>query len=90
VGHANRSLRGLVAKAGEVLEPGLILLPEDGSTRESGQITRAAYHFGLDRWIALAYVRRGWDQPGTRLLAADAAGAKRAGVEVHAFPLYTP
>jgi len=89
-GHANRSLRGLITTQGTPLAPDLALYPDGDPAREVGRITRAAHHFGLDRWVALAYVRRGWDQPGTRLLAADAAGIKRAGVEIHAFPLYTP
>lgn len=71
-GHVNRTLRGLVLTEKKVLEPGAKLF-RDG--QEVGAITSCAISPRLDRAIALAYLRRGHDEPGTNLgLRADDPG----------------
>ena len=80
VGHVNRQLRGLRALDSSPLYEGMILLPtasEDTAggrpAREVGRITSAAAaagHGGAD-YIALGYVRRGWETPGTLLDAVS-------------------
>ncbi len=76
VGHVNRQLRGLRALDSSPLYEGMILLPAGGdeSAKEIGRITSAAAaagHGGAD-FIALGYVRRGWETPGTLLDAVTA------------------
>ncbi len=95
VGHVNRQLRGLRALDSSPLFEGMILLPTGGDqmAKEVGRITSAAAaagHGGAD-FIALGYVRRGWETPGTVLDAASApddpeAATPRCRVEVCTLP----
>ena len=89
VGHVNRQLRGLRALDSSPLYEGMILLPaaSDGAegqpAKEIGRITSAAAaagHGGAD-YIALGYVRRGWETPGTLLDAVSVPHAPAAGAE---------
>ena len=71
VGHVNRRLCGLRALDSSPLYPGMVLLPADASVggRDAGRITSAgpsAGHGGA-AFVALGYVRRGWETPGTLL-----------------------
>ena len=77
VGHVNRSLRGVRALDASPLYPGMTLFPasEDGAAdpggKPVGKLTSAASSSGHGgaTYLALGYVRRGWEEPGTRLLA---------------------
>ena len=77
VGHVNRALRGLRALDASPLYPGMNLfsagedgLPDPGG-KPVGRLTSAASASGHGgaTYLALGYVRRGWEEPGTRLLA---------------------
>lgn len=63
-GHVNRTLRGLRLAETKLVEPGAKLF-HDG--QEVGVITSCTISPRLDRAIALAYLRRGHDEPGTSL-----------------------
>ena len=87
VGHVNRQLRGLRALDSSPLYEGMVLLPaasggaESQPAKEVGRITSAAAaagHGGAD-FVALGYVRRGWETPGTLLDAVSVAHAPAAG-----------
>lgn len=79
-GHVNRHFRGLLV-GGEAPLPAGARLFRDGG--EVGQVTSSALspRFGP---IALAYLRRGSDEPGTKLEAEASTG--RLTVEVAALP----
>jgi folate-binding protein YgfZ len=63
-GHVNKILAGLRFDTPEVPPAGSELQAEG---RPAGQVTSAAYSPDLGAAIALGYVRRGLEQPGTRL-----------------------
>ena len=87
VGHVNRHLRGLRALDSSPLYEGMILLPiptegaaDAATAKEIGRITSAAPsagHGGAE-FIALGYVRRGWETPGTLLDAVSVAHPSEA------------
>jgi len=55
VGHVNKQLSGFVSAS--PLEPGARLQAPDG--REAGWLTSAVYSFGLEKYAALGYLKRG-------------------------------
>ncbi len=57
VGHVNRHLAGFTAPA--PLAPGMTLHPADDPGKTAGEITSAAWSFGLETWAALGYLKRG-------------------------------
>lgn len=61
-GHVNRMLRGLVFD-GDVVPPAGA--PVRGSEGEIGRVTSATWSYGLERPIALGFVRRQHAEPGT-------------------------
>jgi tRNA-modifying protein YgfZ len=67
LGHVNRQLRGLLPSAGVTLESGDQLVGTDEAGKEIGLITSVARSRALDHAIALGYVRRGFDAPGSIL-----------------------
>jgi folate-binding protein YgfZ len=67
VGHVNRHLRGFRPASGVVLGIGDKLSADEESTKEIGFITSIGQERFLDRTIALGYVRRGFDTPGSTL-----------------------
>jgi tRNA-modifying protein YgfZ len=76
-GQTNKRLCGLVSLNNGPLQPGMKLVAPSASGREAGWITSATRSQRLDKEIALGYVRRGFNNPGTTLnaLSPDAAGA---------------
>ena len=106
VGHVNRHLHGLRALDNSPLFPGMVLLPAEGSdaaasaAKPVGTITSAASSSGHGggAYLALGYVRRGSETPGTRLSAislpdpTDDSGVASAPcpVEVCALPFSQP
>lgn len=70
-GHVNRKLSGLVLNGDRVPRPGDKVV-QDG--KEMGWITSAALSPALGRPIALGYVRRECNEPGSKV-AVQAAGA---------------
>ena len=92
VGHVNRHLRGLRALDSSPLYEGMSLLPapaegvEGVTAKEIGRITSAAPsagHGGAE-FVALGYVRRGWETPGTLLDAVSVSRPAAAGTEAAA------
>jgi tRNA-modifying protein YgfZ len=63
LGHVNRHLRGLLPAGDLVLEAGDQLIGEAG--KEIGLITSVGRSRSLGRTIALGYLRRGFDAPGS-------------------------
>ena len=65
LGHVNKKLAGVRFDAKQIPEATTTLLAADES--EVGRVTSAAWSPRLDAPLALAYVRRGHGNPGTRL-----------------------
>ena len=68
-GQTNKRLCGLVSLA--PLEPGARLMDEADPAKDAGWVTSAAHSDRLGKEIALGYVKRGWNNVGTRLRAGD-------------------
>jgi folate-binding protein YgfZ len=81
-GHVNRSLVGVKIAADQAVPRGTRLF-RDGA--EVGQVTSSILSPRLGSALALAYVRRGSQEPGTALEAEIGAGRQQA--EVVALPL---
>ncbi len=67
LGHVNRHLRGLLPTGDVFPEGGDKLVATDEAGKEIGFITSVGRSRPLDRAIALGYVRRGFDLPGSIL-----------------------
>jgi len=63
-GHVNRTLRGLVLEGGDVPPADAEVVLDDA---DIGKVTSAVWSVGLERPIALAFVRRQHAEPGTRV-----------------------
>jgi tRNA-modifying protein YgfZ len=63
-GHVNRTLRGLVLDGNDAPSAGAEIVIDESPV---GKVTSACWSFGLDRPIALAFVRRQHAEPGTRV-----------------------
>jgi len=68
-GQTNKRLCGLVSVSGAALQAGMRLLPGEGEEKDIGSITSAARSSRLEKEIALGFVKRGFNSPGTRLQA---------------------
>jgi folate-binding protein YgfZ len=64
LGHINRKLCGVQLIEGSGLTSGHKLVNDSG--QQTGFVTSAARSEQLDAWIGLAYVKRNFDQPGSR------------------------
>jgi len=82
VGHVNRALMGIMSDS--ALAAGMTLHPESDREKQAGEITSAAWSFGLECWAGLGYVKRGF--AGTALAARSRDGAT-VGVKVLDLPL---
>jgi folate-binding protein YgfZ len=69
-GQRNKSLCGLVSLSGAALETGVRLTSESDPAKDVGWITSATKSARLGKEIALGYVKRGYNSPGTNLHAA--------------------
>jgi len=74
-GQTNKRLCGLISLNGAPLQPGMKLVAPSASGKEVGWITSATRSPRIGREIALGYVKRGFNDPGTNLnaLSPDAA-----------------
>lgn len=68
-GQTNKRLCGLVSLSGAPLQADLRLTSESDPGRDAGWITSAARSDRLGKEIALGYVKRGFNETGTLLLA---------------------
>lgn len=82
VGQVNRRLERLVAADSARIEPGWLLftLEGDSARTAAGKITSSAWHPGLEKWIALGFVKR--SAAGANLIAAQDADAPAVPVEI--------
>jgi folate-binding protein YgfZ len=69
-GQTNKRLCGLVSLSGAPLAAEMRLTGENAPDKEAGWITSATASARLGREIALGYVKRGFNETSTRLLAA--------------------
>jgi len=84
-GQTNKRLCGLISLNNAPLQPAMKLVAPSASGKEAGWITSATRSRQLGKEIALGYVKRGFNSPGTNLnaLSSDAA----IPVEVVSLPL---
>ena len=68
-GQTNKRLCGLVSLNGSPLDAGTSLASATDNSREAGWITSAIKSDRLGKQIGLGYVKRGFNAPGTQLLA---------------------
>lgn len=68
-GQTNKRLCGLVSLSGTPLQPGMRLAAADNEGKEAGWITSAVRSPRLEKEIALGYVKRGFNEAGSRLQA---------------------
>ncbi|HKP92857.1 MAG TPA: glycine cleavage T C-terminal barrel domain-containing protein, partial [Chthoniobacterales bacterium] len=68
-GQTNKRLRGLVSSNARALLPGSHLWSREGPVKEAGWVTSAAHSDRLGKEIALGYVKRGFNDDGSQLLA---------------------
>lgn len=80
-GHVNRMLRGLLLDGAEVPPHGAEVVADETSV---GRVTSAAWSFGLERPIALAFVRRQNAEPGTHVSVR--LGGRAVAASVSALP----
>jgi folate-binding protein YgfZ len=74
-GQVNRTLLGVKTASGEALAPGSRLFRGDA---EVGQVTSSVRSPRLDQAIALAYLKRGNQEPGLELAVEPATDGRRA------------
>ena len=86
-GQTNKRLRGLISLHDVELQPGAKLIDPSASGKEVGWITSATRSDRLGKQIALGYVKRGFNNAGTKLdvLAAERSEEKIP-VEVVSLP----
>ena len=80
-GHVNRHLRGLLVDGAAVPASGASVYAEE---TEIGRVTSAAWSYGLDRPVALAFVRRQHAEPDTAVTVS--LGDHRVAATVSALP----
>jgi folate-binding protein YgfZ len=87
-GQTNKRLCGLLARDGGPIAVGARLRAPDGG-REAGWVTSAIWSARLDRQIALGFVKRGLNSPGSVLQLSppeDVPGEELTSVEVVSLP----
>ena len=83
VGHVNRRLVGFISP--EPLSAPMLVTAASDPEKAAGEITSAAWIFGLDTWAGLGYLKRGFEQTVLQARAAP-AGAPVA-LQVRQLPL---
>jgi tRNA-modifying protein YgfZ len=73
-GQTNKRLRGLISLDDIPLQPGMRLISMTKKSKEVGWITSATRSGNIEQEIALAYVKRGFNNPGATLSAASPSG----------------
>jgi len=68
-GQTNKRLCGLISLDNSPLQHGMKLAPLSNSGREAGWITSATRSQRFGKEIALGYIKRGFNNPGTSLMA---------------------
>ena len=70
-GQRNKKLCGLVSEANGSLVPGMEIVPKSQQEKNVGWITSAGRSERLGKQIALGYVKRGFNERGTSLVAIN-------------------
>jgi tRNA-modifying protein YgfZ len=89
-GQTNKRLCGLISLDDVSLQPGMKLVAPSTAGKEVGWITSATRSERLDKQIALGYVKRGFNNVGTRLnllVPADSSTQKSDAISVEVVPL---
>lgn len=85
LGHVNRHLRGIRLINGSELQAADKLVREDG--KQTGTVTSACRSIRFDGWIGLAFLKRGFEQPGTVYSVSRSATSSLIGsAEVRSLP----
>jgi folate-binding protein YgfZ len=85
VGHVNRHLRGVRLIDGSDLRPEDKVVAENG--KQIGSITSVCMSERLGGWIGLAYLKRGFDQPGAvHAVSRPATSSLIGSAEVRSLP----
>ena len=66
LGHVNRLLRGVKLSDTEITAPGTALF-SDSPDKAVGHVTSSCWSPALQAPLALAFVKRGYHEPGTKL-----------------------
>jgi tRNA-modifying protein YgfZ len=85
-GQTNKRLRGLVSLDDLPLQPGMKFAAPSAGGREVGWITSPTRSERIGKEIALGYVKRGFNSPGTKLDAFSAENSGKA-IPVEVVPL---
>jgi len=85
-GQTNKRLCGLISLNNTPLKPGIKLAAPSASGKEAGWITSATSSKRLEKEIALGYVKRGFNNPATKLEALSLDPAAAIPVEVVSLP----
>ena len=84
-GQTNKRLCGLISLNNTPLQPGIKLVASSAG-KEAGWITSATHSQRLEKEIALGYVKRGFNNPATKLDALSLDPAAAIPVEVVSLP----
>ncbi len=87
VGSVNKKLHGFISRAPTPLSAGMKLFSLDNDEKEVGWLTSAAYSFGLEKPVALGYVKRNCAE--TKLNARQSNNDKNCLVDIKELPLLT-
>jgi folate-binding protein YgfZ len=85
-GQTNKRLCGLISLNNTPLQPGMKLGAPSAPGKEAGWISSATRSQRLEKEIALGYVKRGFNSPGTKLEALSLDHAAAIPVEVVPLP----
>lgn len=85
-GQTNKRLCGLISLNNTPLQPGTKLVAPSAAAKEAGWITSATRSQRLQKEIALGYVKRGFNNPTTKLDALSLDPAAAIPVEVVSLP----
>jgi tRNA-modifying protein YgfZ len=85
-GQTNKRLFGLISLDDRPFQQGMKLAAPSAAGKEVGWITSATRSERVGKEIALGYVKRGFDKPGTNLEAFAPNGPDRASVEIVSLP----
>ena len=87
-GQTNKRLCGLISLNNTPLQSGMKLAASSASGKEAGWITSATHSQRLGKEIALGYVKRGFNNPATKLEALALDPATAIPVEVVSLPFF--
>ena len=85
-GQTNKRLCGFLVVGEESVVPGMRLHTAEEARKDVGWLTSVAVSARRGRQIALGFVKRGFQEPGSRLNARTAEGLNAVSVEIVALP----